>query len=130
MSSNDNDQGQNKKLRGFAAHPENINRDGRPKGSRNKSSLLQAQLQLDGATEQAAEFLQAVMTNDTEAVGLKEGEQIPIALRISAAKEILNKAIANEKDKDPVEEKTKANEKPKPKFSPRAVTNIKKNSNN
>ena len=123
MSSNDDSKkGGDKKLRGFAAHPEHINRAGRPKGSRNKSTLIKAQLQLDSSTEKAAEFLTAVMENDTKTLGLKEDDNIPMKDRIAAAKEILNKAIANEKDKlGDKGEDTKEKPKPKKKFSPKAV---------
>ena len=110
-----------KAKRGFAAHPENINLGGRPKGSRNKSTLIRAQLQLDGTTEQAAEFLAAVMENNTTKLGLKDDDVVPMALRLAAADKILNKAIANEKDKEsPVEEAPQKKAEVK-RFSPRAV---------
>jgi hypothetical protein len=110
-----------KPLRGFAANPQFINKGGRPKGSRNKSTLVRAQLQLDSSTEKAAEFLEAVMENNVVKLGMKKDEVIPMSIRLQAADKILNKAIANEKDKPDVVESKKKEEKPKTKFSPRAV---------
>lgn len=90
-----------KALKGFAANPENINRGGRPKGSRNKSTLLRAQIQMDTDTEYAAEMLGAVMRNDKDFLGITV--DVPTTLRIAAAKEVLNKSIANESTKEPTE---------------------------
>jgi hypothetical protein len=84
------------KRKGFASHPENINLGGRPKGSRNKSKLVKAQLAFDDYSELAAERLKMIMMNDTEALGVKE---VPISMQVQAAKVILDKAIANEKEK-------------------------------
>lgn len=86
--------------KGFASNPENINRGGRPKGSRNKSTLLRAQLQMDSDTEYAADLLGALMRNDKEFLGTSM--DVPLSLRQKAALDIMNKSIANEKDKDPV----------------------------
>lgn len=88
-----------KPKRGFAVHPENINKGGRPKGSRNKSTLLRAQLQLDSDTEDAAALLGAIMRNDTAFLGIST--DVPLALRQKTAIDIMNKSIANEKDKEP-----------------------------
>lgn len=90
-----------KSTKGFASNPENINRGGRPKGSRNKSTLIKAQLRLDDMSLQATEIIQAIMNNDKETLGLKETEDVPVTLRLAAAKEALNKAVANEKEKEP-----------------------------
>lgn len=108
--------------RGFKSHPENINKGGRPKGSRNKSSLMKAQLQLDSDSETAAEVLRAIMANDKDTLGLKD--DIPVTLRMGAAKEILNKAIANEKDKVGEQSKDSSSseeDNSAPIFSPQAV---------
>ena len=94
------EENKDKPKRGFAAHPENINRGGRPKGSRNKSTLVKAQLELDDMSLMATELLKALMQNDKDTLGLNESEDVPLKLRMDAAKEALNKAIANEKDKD------------------------------
>ena len=88
-----------KELKGFALNPLGRNVTGRPKGSRNKATLLKAQLKMDSATEQAAEFYEAMMNNDTEALGISD--DVPLTLRLAAAKEIMNKAIANESNKEP-----------------------------
>lgn len=106
-----------KSTRGFASHPHLINKGGRPKGSRNKSTLVKAQLQMDSDTEFAAELLGAIMRNDKEFLGIKD--DVPIPVRITAAKEVLNKSIANEKDKEPAEPtSTKEEEDDTPVFSP------------
>lgn len=107
--------------KGFASNPENINRAGRPKGSRNRSTLIKAQIKMDSATEYAAELLEAVMSNDKEFLGIKD--DVPVGMRIAAAKEVLNKSIANEKDKEPVEPpKTQEEEESIPMFSPVPVS--------
>lgn len=111
-----------KPTRGFASNPHLINRGGRPKGSRNKSTLVRAQLQMDSDTEFAAELLGAIMRNDKEFLGIKD--DVPIPVRITAAKEVLNKSIANEKDKEPAEpSKIKEEEDTTPVFSPIPVEN-------
>lgn len=83
---------------GFALNPEGINRGGRPKGSRNKSSMMKAQYQLDEAAELAVATLTALMMNDKETLGITT--DVPPTVRIAASKEILNKVIANEKEKE------------------------------
>lgn len=42
------------------------NPSGRPKGSRNKSSLVKAQLTIDNSAEHAAKLFEAVVTRDAE----------------------------------------------------------------
>lgn len=91
-----------KLLKGFALNKGGINKSGRPKGSRNKSSLIKAQLQMDQSTEAAAELLDAIVRGDSDYLGMS-GE-VPLKSRIDAAKEILNKSIANEKEKSKVED--------------------------
>lgn len=86
-----------KLLKGFALNPKGINLGGRPKGSRNKSSMLKAQIQLDEAAEVAVSVLIALATNDKESLDIKA--DVPATTRLAAAKEILNKVIANEKEK-------------------------------
>lgn len=86
-----------KQKKGFALNPEGINRTGRPKGSRNKSSMMKAQFQLDEAAEIAVQTLLALATNDKDSLGVTDN--VPATTRLAAAKEILNKVIANEKDK-------------------------------
>jgi len=85
------------KKKGFASNPANINRNGRPKGSRNKSKLIQAQLNIDSYAEEAVEVLYAIMKGDKDKLGVSQ--DVPISMRIAAGKEILGKAIANEKEK-------------------------------
>lgn len=72
---------------------------GRPKGARNKSKLLKAQLLFDDVSEEAAVTLQAIMKNDLQALNLVKQEDIPMSLRLQACKIIIDKAIANEKEK-------------------------------
>lgn len=99
-----------KKAKGFAANPQLINRGGRPKGSRNKKSIVKAQLQLDDMAVMATEVLQALMMNDKAALGIQE--DVPVSIRLNAAKEALNKAIANEKDKEAAVNKESAEKGP------------------
>ena len=110
-----------KQLKGFALNPEGINQTGRPKGSRNKSTLLRAQLKMDSSTEYAAELLEALMTNNKEFLGVTD--DVPLTIRRQSALDIMNKSIANEKDKEPVTATTveKEEENKMPIFSPVAV---------
>lgn len=67
------------------------NPNGRPTGSRNKSSLIKAQLKLDDGSEIAAKLLNAVMSGDPQALeefGIKTDE-LALKLRIDAAKAVL-----------------------------------------
>lgn len=103
-----------KAKRGFAANPHLINKSGRPKGSRNKSSLLKAQLNIDDLSVAASELLEAMIHNDKATLGITD--DVPIKMRMDAANSVLNKAIANEKDKVAAEAKAskeKAEDSPK-----------------
>lgn len=70
---------------------------GRPKGARNKSSLIKAQLTFDDAANLAAETLVALMKNDKDALNISD--DVPATIRLQACKVVIDKAIANEKDK-------------------------------
>lgn len=87
-------------LKGFALNPEGINKGGRPLGSRNKSSIIKAQRSLDDAATIAVDVLIALATNDKEY--LNDKKDVPATVRAQAAKEILNRVVAPEKEK-PVE---------------------------
>lgn len=73
-------------------------RAGRPTGSRNKSTLMKAQIKIDDLTLEAVEYLEAMMKNDKSKLDCTE--DVPYTIRFNATKEILAKGIANEKDKD------------------------------
>lgn len=96
---------------------------GRPAGSRNKSKLIRAQLAFDDASELAAETLVSIMKNDTDKLNCSD--DVPMTIRLQACKLILDKAIANEKDKldKPAEETDKTSEKAStgPRVVPRAI---------
>jgi hypothetical protein len=88
-----------KALKGFA-NPENrknINLSGRPKGSRNKSTLIRAKQSLNVSAEDAAKFLSDLVNNNTGALDLPQGESVPLTLRLKAATEIINKSLASAK---------------------------------
>lgn len=98
------------------------NPNGRPRGSRNKSSLIKAQLTLDDAADTAAKILVAMLSgNEAELskYGLKPGD-ITGKLKLEAVKLMLNqvsgemKALAAEKK---TEEKSTASEASKPHFT-------------
>lgn len=72
---------------------------GRPLGARNKSKLLKAQLTFDDSAELAAETLVAIMTNDHEKLNIPEKESVPMSIRLQACKIVIDKAVANERDK-------------------------------
>jgi|TARA_R100001129_G_scaffold81160_1_gene55238 hypothetical protein len=99
------------KPKGFAANPHLINRGGRPKGSRNKSSLMKAQLAMDSWAEMAVDGLIALAENDTKKLGTSEKDNVPYSIRLAAMKELLAKSIANEKDKLGEKPKGKSEEK-------------------
>lgn len=101
-----------KELRGFALNPEAINKSGRPKGSRNKSTIAKAQYALDSASEMAVELLVEQVLDPT----LKPAD------RRAAAVEIL-KRTTKEESKRPVEaeepdKSAKEEEDTTPMFSP------------
>lgn len=100
---------------------------GRPKGSRNKSKIISAQLKLDGASEIAADTVIALMENDHKK--LKCDEDVPYSLRFQACKLVMDKAIANEKDKAPadLDEKTPSTTQS---FVPKVHTQSKANASN
>lgn len=83
---------------GFASNPQNINKKGRPEGSRNKTTLMKAQLAIDDAAEAAIETLIALMSNDKALLGI-DGD-VPLTLRMNASKLLFDKSIANEKEKE------------------------------
>lgn len=114
-----------RKRKGFGSNPENINRGGRPKGSRNKSKLIVAQLGIDDLAVVAVERLGMLMMGDSAGLGIKD--EIPPKLQFDAMKELLGKAIAGEKDKLGVESK-KASGKTKDETAatPKVFTTAKK----
>jgi len=71
---------------------------GRRKGSRNKTTLAKAQLQIDDLSLVAVGYLEALMRNDKDFLDCKDN--VPYTVRFNAMKEILNKGIANEKEKE------------------------------
>jgi len=71
---------------------------GRPKGSRSKSKLILAQMQIDDAAGLAVDTLVALMKNDKAYLGITD--DVSPTLRFNVSKTILDKAIANEKDKE------------------------------
>lgn len=98
------------------------NPNGRPRGSRNKSSLIKAQLTLDDAANTAAEVLVAVLSGNEELLkkyGMVAGEVTP-KLKLEAAKMMLAqvsgemKALASEKKTD---EKPVATQQSTPQFT-------------
>lgn len=96
---------------------------GRPKNSRNKSSLVKAQLTLDNAADTAAKILVAILSGDQvelDKYGLKPSD-ITGKLKLEAVKLMLQqvsgemKALAAEKKAD--ENKPQENQVNKPKFT-------------
>lgn len=73
---------------------------GRTPGARNRSSLIRTQLEFDGAAPLAAKKLIALMNNDKEFLNISE--DVPTSIILQACKTIIDKAIANEKEKEPV----------------------------
>jgi hypothetical protein len=75
---------------------------GRPHGSRNKSTLMKAQVLIDDLTLEAVAYLEALMKNDLTKLDSKD--DVPYSIRFNATKEILAKGIANESKKDEVKQ--------------------------
>jgi hypothetical protein len=90
---------------GFGDNPQNINRSGRKKGTKNKSTLVQAQLMVKDLSECAAATLEALMKSDKDFLGIKD--DVPIKMRYDAAKELLTKATEFEKETKKELEKSK-----------------------
>lgn len=74
-------------------------KSGRPVGSRNKKGLIAAQKMIDDLSLDAVKFLGALVKDDKRFLGLGPEDQIEVKDRISASKMLIDKAIANEKDK-------------------------------
>jgi len=91
---------------GFALNPQNINRGGRKKGSKNRKTMLQAQLKVTDVAECAAATLEALMKNDKDFLGTKE--DVPTSVRYNSAKELLSRAG----DYDKEDKKDKAKQSP------------------
>jgi hypothetical protein len=83
--------------------PKKAKTAGRPLGSRNKRGLIKAQHQLDLLTVEAVEVLSQIIKGDISSLGLDEDEIIAIKDRMAACKIVIDKAIANEKDKKAVD---------------------------
>ena len=92
----------NNHKKGFGSNPQNINRAGRPKGSRNKASMKQARDFVDANALECAQYLTAIMRNDKEFLDIKS--DVDIKTRKAAALDLFNKSIANEKDNKELEE--------------------------
>lgn len=74
-------------LKGQSGNP-----NGRPKGSRNKSSLIKAQHKLDDGSEVAARLLNAIMQGDEELLSEFDikPEEVTLKLRVDSAKIVLS----------------------------------------
>jgi hypothetical protein len=72
---------------------------GRPKNSRNRSKVISAQLSFDDAAPLASKTLIDIMQNNVDQLNLKDDKDVPMSLRLQAAKIVIDKAIANEKEK-------------------------------
>ena len=73
-------------------------RVGRPPGSRNKTALQEAQLSIDSLAGICVDTLKALITNDKEFLECKE--DVSYQLRGTLALKLLDKAVANEKEKE------------------------------
>ena len=76
----------------------NKKKAGRPVGSRNKSTLIKAQVLIDDLSYESVQYLEALMKNDTEFLNCKT--DVNYTIRFNATKELLSKGIANEKEKN------------------------------
>ncbi|XAO54207.1 hypothetical protein [Yersinia phage vB_YenM_P778] len=82
---------------------------GRPRGSRNKASLVKAQLMLDDGAVNASRLLNAILTGDAKTLdefGIKDASSVTIKAKLEAIKLIITqtsgemKALAQEAKKD------------------------------
>ena len=74
---------------------------GRTPGTRNRASLIRTQIEFDTAAPTAARKIIALMNNDKEFLNIIE--DVPTSIILQACKTIIDKAIANEKEKEPVQ---------------------------
>lgn len=109
------DKPNNNHKKGFGSNPGNINRSGRPPGAKNrdKNTLTKSQLKLDEYSIEAVENMRALMNNDLAHLNVKN--DVPMTVRMAAAKSILEKAIANESTKAPSSEENEVQEDNAPK---------------
>lgn len=80
------------------------NKSGRPTGGRNKSALERAQSLIDDSAEQSVRNLLLIGSNSWRELGLTG--PIPAATMVNANNKILEKAIAQEKEKLKEEQQT------------------------
>jgi len=73
------------------------NKGGRPVGARNKSSLMRAQLLIDDFSEEGVKRLIALAKNDKEY--LQISDDVPCTIILGSIKVLMDKSVANEKDK-------------------------------
>ncbi len=120
MSKEDDNKPTGQKAKGFGSNPHLINKGGRPKGSRNKSSLVKTQLKIDSLSELAVDVIAALATNRAEDYGIVT---VKPETMLSAAKALLDKSISQEKEKlntkpkNPPTKEGSADKKPKPSIS-------------
>jgi hypothetical protein len=98
-----------KRNRGQWKQGQSGNPNGRPKGSRNKSSLIKAQHKLDDGSEVAARLLNAIMQGDEELLSEFDikPEEVTLKLRVDSAKIVLSQTANGMKT---LEEKAAPNE--------------------
>lgn len=105
-----------KEIKGRFKKGQSGNPNGRPKGSRNKRSLVKAQLTIDNTSEHAAKLFLAIVTRDAEKlaefgldpkdVKIKEMIEVGKAIMSQSAGEMKalaaeEKVIRNPKDEEP-----------------------------
>lgn len=96
---------------------------GRTPGTRNRSSLIRTQIEFDSAAPIAARTLIALMKNDKEFLNITE--DVPTSIILQACKVVIDKAIANEKEKEPVTPTQEESAEPvqkMPRVFPKAVS--------
>lgn len=72
---------------------------GRPHGSRSKTALMKAQLMVDEFSLEAVGNVIALARNDKEHFENSLKSDVPATIMLAANKVLMDKAIANEKDK-------------------------------
>lgn len=96
------------------------NPNGRPKGSRNKASLVKAQLTLDNSSHNAAKLFEAIISRDPAKLaefGLKETD-VNLKAMMESAKIVITqssgemKALASEKSNDDKDKPTEVKSAP------------------
>lgn len=96
---------------GFASNPQNINKGGRPKGSKTRNTLDEAVTRFEANQLDAAQVIIAIMQGNKDYLGV---EEVKVSERLNAAKYVIKAPTEIAKDNktsETIEEEEESNNK-------------------